>query len=296
MLRRRLQQLLCDDSGSIHPQLQALHDHLAQHERPVLVWLNKRGASQTLAELAVGKRPLTHDALDELPDSKPLRHLRSVLVSIGALPARDEQMFRLERWIDTMLAERLNADERQLLHRYAIWHVLRRLRGRLRGAHATYEQVVAARRNITAAIALLDWLADPAAAGQVPLLLAISDNGPQMRSYDTRELLAAVAIAQQFGRPHTPQDQAWIETLFGHVKGEWPHLEKINDPGQLERELDRVRHEYDTVRVHEGIGYVTPDDEHHGRGTAIRAARRAGLATARQQRLATNREPRKDHS
>jgi len=28
-----------------------------------------------------------------------------------------------------------------------------------------------------------------------------------------------VAIAQQFGRPHSPQDHAWIETLFGHVKG-----------------------------------------------------------------------------
>jgi hypothetical protein len=160
-LRRRLQQLLRDDSGAIHPQLQALHDHLAHHERPesVLVWLNKRSASQTLAELATGTRALTHAGLDELPDSKPLRHLRSILVSIGALPARDEQLIRLEHWIDTIIAERLDADERQLLHRYALWHVLRRLRGRLHGAHTTYEQVVAARRNITAATALLDWLA-----------------------------------------------------------------------------------------------------------------------------------------
>ena len=51
---------------------------------------------------------------------------------------------------------------------------------------------------------------------------------------------------------------------------------------------------YNTVRLHEGIGYVTPDDEHHGGGKAIRAARRVGLA-AQQQRLATNRELRKDH-
>src|SRR5699024_6294874 len=66
--------------------------------------------------------------------------------------------------------------------------------------------------------------------GQRPLLLAISDNGPQMRSHTTREFLAGVAIAAQFGRPGVPQDQAWIETLFGHVKGDWPHLEKIRDP------------------------------------------------------------------
>jgi putative transposase len=102
-----------------------------------------------------------------------------------------------------------------------------------------------------------DALAELTAAGQVPLLLAVSDNGPQMRSYTTREFMAALAIAQQFGRPSTPTDQAWIETLFGHVKGEWPHLEKIRDPGELERELDRVRDQYNTVRLHAAIGYVT---------------------------------------
>lgn len=128
-----------------------------------------------------------------------------------------------------------------------------------------------------------------AGGGQVPLLLAISDNGPQMRSVTTREFMAGVAIAQQFGRPHTPQDQAWIETLFGHVKGEWPHLEKIRHPGELDAELDRVRREYNTVRLHASIGYVTPDEEHEGRGDAIRQARRDGLARARLDRIAYRR-------
>jgi putative transposase len=51
--------------------------------------------------------------------------------------------------------------------------------------------------------------------GQVPLLLAVSDNGPQMRSHSTREFLAGVHIAQHFGTTaHTPTDQAWIETLM----------------------------------------------------------------------------------
>ncbi len=121
--------------------------------------------------------------------------------------------------------------------------------------------------------------------GQVPLLLAVSDNGPQMRSHSTREFLAGVHIAQHFGRPHTPTDQAWIETLFGHVKSEWPHLEKIVDPGELDAELDRVRAEYNGVRLHASIGYVTPDDEHEGRGDALRLRRRHGLEQARQERL-----------
>ena len=64
-------------------------------------------------------------------------------------------------------------------------------------------------------------------------MLAISDNGPQMRSVSTWEFMAGVAIALPFGRPHIPQDQAWVETLLGHVKGEWPRLEKIPDPGEL---------------------------------------------------------------
>ena len=128
----------------------------------------------------------------------------------------------------------------------------------------------------------------------MPVLIAMSDNGPQMRSHTTREFMAACAIMQRFGRPGTPTDQAWIESLFGHVKGEWPHLEKIRDPGELAVELDRVRVEYNTVRLHAGIGYVTPDDEHHGRGDAIRQARRDGLAAARQARIDIPSNPSKE--
>ncbi|MGE5696743.1 MAG: integrase core domain-containing protein [Candidatus Sericytochromatia bacterium] len=94
-----------------------------------------------------------------------------------------------------------------------------------------------------------------------------------------------MAIAQHHGRPHLPQDQAWIESLFGHIKAEWPHRETITDPSLLETELARVRTEYNSVRLHEAIGYVTPDDEHTDRGEAIRQARRDGLDRARQQRL-----------
>jgi len=118
-----------------------------------------------------------------------------------------------------------------------------------------------------------------------PILLAVSDNGPQMTSGSTRELMALCAIAQHFGRPHTPTDQAWIETLFGHLKAEWPHLDKIDDAAVLRAELERVRAHYNGVRLHEAIGYVTPDDEHEGRGPAIRQARRDGLRRAREQRI-----------
>jgi len=50
-----------------------------------------------------------------------------------------------------------------------------------------------------------------------------------------------------------------------------------------------VREECNTVRLHAAIGYVTPDDQHKGRGEAIRQARRDGLAQARLDRIAYRR-------
>lgn len=125
-----------------------------------------------------------------------------------------------------------------------------------------------------------------------PILLAVSDNGPQMTSGSTREFLALCAIAQHFGRPGTPTDQAWIESLNGTIKIENPHLLAIRDPATLRAELAVTREHYNTVRLHAGIGYVTPDDEHEGRGEAIRKAREAGLEQARLRRLATHRTER----
>jgi hypothetical protein len=60
----------------------------------------------------------------------------------------------------------------------------------------------------------------------------------------------------------------------------------------LDAALNEVRRFYNGVRLHEAIGYVTPDDEHQGRGPAIRKARRDGLDRARQQRIDYHRDQR----
>jgi putative transposase len=130
----------------------------------------------------------------------------------------------------------------------------------------------------------------PNADELLPVLLAVSDNGPQMISGTTREFMALHALAMHTGRPHTPTDQAHIESFFSHLKSEWPHLETIEDPGILAAELDHVRHDYNTVRLHAAIGYVTPDDEHQGRGDQIRKARRDGMRQARADRIAYRRQ------
>lgn len=122
-----------------------------------------------------------------------------------------------------------------------------------------------------------------------PALVAWSDNGPEMTAGDTKTFMALMSILQHHGRPNTPTDQAHIESFFGHLKREWPHLRNITDPAVLDAELGRIQRLYNTVRLHEAIGYVTPSDEHHGHGVAIRRARAAGMKNARQERIDYNR-------
>ena len=57
-------------------------------------------------------------------------------------------------------------------------------------------------------------------------------------------------------------------------EGRLPHLTSITDPPALDAELAHIRTEYNTIRLHAAIGYVTPDDEHEGRGPQIRRAPR----------------------
>lgn len=161
-LHQELNGLLVDPStGSVRAELRLLHQTLAATDPPstVLHWLAGPIPRTVLAELASGTRPLTHQTLDELPASKPLAHLRSVLVATGALPARDEHLAQLERWVSRAVAARPDLEQKQLLHRYGFWHVLRRLRHRV-DAQTTHYQAVTARNRITAAAAFLDWLTD----------------------------------------------------------------------------------------------------------------------------------------
>ena len=46
-------------------------------------------------------------------------------------------MSRLEGWTAWVIAECPDPGQQQL-HRYAVWHVTRRLRARLGGSHATW--------------------------------------------------------------------------------------------------------------------------------------------------------------
>ena len=76
-----------------------------------------------------------------------------------ALPDRDECLARLELWVTAAIGTQEDPGQRRVLHGYAVWHHLRKLRRRLGGAHATYLQALNVRCHVTAAAGFLDWLA-----------------------------------------------------------------------------------------------------------------------------------------
>ncbi len=160
-LDQRIRGLIADEAGQIRAGLAPLHRALTGAERPdmAMAWLNRPKVREILSQIGCDSRPLTHEILDELPPGKTLDHLRSVLVAAGVLPGRDERLVKLERWIAAALAARADPGERRVLHGYAIWHHLRRLRQRLGGARASHLQCLNVRSHITSAVNFLDWLA-----------------------------------------------------------------------------------------------------------------------------------------
>ncbi|MEU9198356.1 hypothetical protein [Streptomyces hundungensis] len=155
-----MRELLGGPSHRIPEQLVPLHTAILNNGRPdtTVNWLKQPAVTALLRALATEEHPLTHTALDTLPASKAVSHVRSMLVATGSLPARDEYLARLERWITRTLLDRTDPAEHRILHGYAVWHHLRRLRNRLLGAPATRLQATTVRSHVTAAANFLDWL------------------------------------------------------------------------------------------------------------------------------------------
>ncbi len=134
-LELRLRSLLAGPDGSIGASLRPLREALAATSPPgtALRWLGKPAVAVILSGIAAGERDLSHGELDRLEQTPVLAHVRSVLVATGTLPSRDEQMARLERFAGQVIGGRADPGQRQVLRRYATWHLLRRLRRRNNG-------------------------------------------------------------------------------------------------------------------------------------------------------------------
>jgi hypothetical protein len=155
-LTRRAGELL---RGDVPADLAPVRDAIVATRTPrtALNWLRGGTGAVILAELASGALPLSHEALDAHPQRRAADYLRHVLVANAALPARNEDLTRVDQWVAGLLVG-LHGGDRRLVQAYATWRVLRRLRRRAEQATDPRTPTGHARTQIGAAARLLAWL------------------------------------------------------------------------------------------------------------------------------------------
>ncbi|MET7620547.1 hypothetical protein [Streptomyces sp. NPDC005408] len=158
-VRHRLHGILSVD-GQIRPEVEPILQALSRRDPLTLLWwLERRPERVTmLRALATGRAPVTHATLDRLRPVKIVQNLRMILVSGGVLPARDEHLAALERWLPGELTRVQDREGCRLLHAFITWHLLRRLRDRSRRRPLTEGQVHGARSQVRQAAHLINWL------------------------------------------------------------------------------------------------------------------------------------------
>lgn len=157
-LIRRTRELL-GGGGDVPAALAPVHDAVVASPTPrtALNWLRKGSGAAILREIAAGALPVSHQALDTHPRPRAADYLRHVLVANAVLPARNEDLARLDRWVADLLAG-LHGPDRRLAQSYATWRVLRRTRHRAEQHTGPRTPTRHAKTQIGAAVDFLAWL------------------------------------------------------------------------------------------------------------------------------------------
>jgi len=112
-------------------------------------------------------------------------------------------------------------------------------------------------------------------------VLAHSDRGSAMKAKTTKEVIKELLGAPvHFGRPHTPDDQSWIEAFIRTLKyhRDAPQSFKLVD--DITQWFDRFPDIYNND-PHSSLSYVTPLQALSGLKEVILNRRKQNLATAR---------------
>jgi hypothetical protein len=156
-----LQQLLDDGTGTISPPLKPLAGTLAATTSPdaTLEWLAQPHIRDLLSQLATGKLPLTHQALNTWPRPRATGYLRDLLISCSALPPADKQLRDYQAWLDRRLTSLASHPHLRILRQFGTWHQLPAMRARAAAGplRATASQY--ARTRFTQAETFLTWAA-----------------------------------------------------------------------------------------------------------------------------------------
>lgn len=117
----RIDGLLAGPDGTVPTLLRDVRDALVATHRPrsILGNWNRIESLTLLARLARQPDQLNHEALDAEGNRFSVNYLRALLIATGALPERDENMTRLQRFAGSVIDEVREPRHRQVLSRYA---------------------------------------------------------------------------------------------------------------------------------------------------------------------------------
>ncbi|WP_405166443.1 hypothetical protein OG203_15920 [Nocardia sp. NBC_01499] len=122
-----------------------------------LSWLATSPAATLLARLVSQHDGITHELLDELPQSSSIRYFRELLVATTILEPRPEPLHQLQLWVSRTLAD-LPAHQRALIAPFAEWEIVRDARRRAARGRYSHDAAGADRRDIHAAIVFMNWI------------------------------------------------------------------------------------------------------------------------------------------
>jgi len=109
-----------------------------------------------------------------------------------------------------------------------------------------------------------------------------ADNGGPMKGATMVATLERLGVLPSFSRPGVSDDNAYSESLFRTMKYRptFP-TQPFADLAAAQAWVATFVHWYNTQHLHSAIRFVTPDDRHAGRDTALLVARRAIYSRAR---------------
>jgi len=117
----------------------------------------------------------------------------------------------------------------------------------------------------------------------------ISDRGRQMKAKSIKRMFEDHHMPQLFARPRTPNDNPFVESLFGTVKTAPEYPGRFLDREEAVDYFIRFFPWYNTEHLHSGIDYVTPDQCHRGLREKIVTERKEKLHKQRLLRKEVNR-------
>lgn len=168
---------------------------------------------------------ITHEAFDELPDSRTREYVRGLLVELGVLLRRDELRKRYDSWAVEAL-ERVKCPQNvEVIRRYIRWHHQRRMNHMDEVTRGTF---LRAKQEVTVAIELLNWLTDHSI--KLPELQQSDLDVWQAEGPTTRR------IAERFLKWAIKTKVAASGlTIVPHRRGTSPRLAKAGQDGVLQQ-------------------------------------------------------------